>query len=57
MYGSAFGWEWFIEIVPHRELFPLIDHHEKVYSLHWLHIHVVINRRANGKPIDSSGDS
>lgn len=48
MYGSAFGWEWFIETVPHWELFPVIDYSNKVYNLQWLHTHVVINRKANG---------
>lgn len=57
MYGSAFGWEWFVETVPKIELFPVIDHSEKVYTVHWLHAYVVINRKKNGKPIDSSGDS
>lgn len=49
MYGSAFGWEWFVETVSHCELFPVIDRCKKVYTLHWLHIHVVINRRKDGK--------
>lgn len=57
MYGSAFGWEWFVETVPHCELFPVIDHSKKVYSVQWFHTHVVLNRKINGKPIDSSGDS
>jgi hypothetical protein len=57
MYGSAFGWEWFIEIVPYYELFPVIECSEKVYTVQWLHTHVVINRRSNGKSVDSLGSS
>lgn len=57
MYGSAFGWEWYVETVPHCELFLDIDHSKKEYSVQLLHTHVVINRKINGQPIDSSGDS
>ena len=57
MYGSAFDWEWFAEIVPHYELFPEIDYSDEVYNVHWFHIHVVINRKKHGKSIDSSGGS
>jgi hypothetical protein len=57
MYGSAFGWEWFVETVPDLELFPVIEHSEKAYIVHWLHVVVVFNRRINGKSVDSLGGS
>jgi hypothetical protein len=57
MYGSALGWEWFVETVPHCELFLDIDHSNKQYNVQLLHVSVVFNRRINGKSVYRSGDS
>lgn len=57
MYGSAFGWEWFVETVPHCELFPVIDRCEKAYILHLFNVIVILNRRTDGKSVCRSGDS
>lgn len=57
MYGSAFGWEWFVETVSHCELFPVIDRCEKVYTLHLFNVIVIMNRRNNGKSGYRTGSS
>jgi hypothetical protein len=45
MYGRAFGWEWFTEIVPDWEQFPTIEYSTEAYIIHLFHIVVYVNRK------------